>query len=261
MTDQQRLPGIRGFLFDVDGTLLVNDRPVPGAVELLARLRARGLPFRITTNISRWPRSAIAAVLRRNGFAVEDREVLAPGVLAGRRILKSGRTRAAFLLPEGGRSEFDGVVLDEDRPDWVVVGDLGSGFTWERLNRACRWVQNGARLLAFHRNRVWDNGTDGVVLDAGPFVAALEYATGTSAVVVGKPDREYFDLALADLGVPAAETLVVGDDLETDLAGGAAAGCRTAIVLTGNTGREAAQAAHPRPDFIGASVAELPIVT
>ena len=255
------LDGVRGFLFDVDGTLLVNDRAVPGAVKLIARLRARDLPFRITTNISRWPRSGIAAVLRRNGIAVEDREVLAPGILAGRRILQSGRTRAAFLLPEEGRAEFDGVTLDEDRPDWVVVGDLGRGFTWERLNRACRWVRNGARLLAFHRNRVWDNGTDGVVLDAGPFVAALEYATGTTADVIGKPDRAYFELALADLGVPAAKTLVVGDDLETDIAGGAAAGCRTALVLTGNTGREAAQSAHPRPDFIGASIADLPIAT
>ncbi len=255
------LDGIGGFLFDVDGTLLVNDRAVPGAVELLARLRVRGLPFRITTNISRWPRSTIAAVLRRNGFAVEDREVLAPGILACRRIVASGRTRAAFLLPDSGRSEFEGVVLDEDHPDWVVVGDLGRGFTWDRLNRACRWVRNGARLLAFHRNRVWDNGTDGVVLDAGPFVAALEYATGTTAEVVGKPDRAYFDLALADLGVPAAKTLVVGDDLETDCAGGAVAGCRTAIVLTGNASREAAQSAHPRPDIIIGSVADLPIVT
>jgi HAD superfamily hydrolase (TIGR01458 family) len=255
------LDDIHGVLFDVDGTLLVNDRPVPGAVELLARLRARGLPFRITTNISRWPRTAIAAVLRRNGFAVEDHQVLAPGVLACRRILQSGRPRAAFLLPEDGRSEFEGLVHDEDHPDWVVIGDLGRGFTWERLNRAYRWVEGGARLLAFHRNRAWDNGIDGVVLDAGPFVAALEYATRTTAVVVGKPDRAYFDLALADLGVPAAKTLVVGDDLETDIAGGAGAGCRTAIVLTGNTAREAAQTANPRPDFIGASVADLPIAS
>lgn len=253
------LDGLGGFLFDVDGTLLVKDRPVPGAVELLARLKARGLPFRITTNISRWPRRFIAEVLRRNGLAVDDQQVLAPGVLACRRIVQSGRTRAAFLLPEEGREEFAGIVADEERPDWVVVGDLGRGFTWERLNRAYRWVRDGARLLAFHRNRAWDNGQDGVVLDAGPFVAALEYATGTTAEVVGKPDRAFFDLALADLGVPAEKTLVIGDDLETDIAGGAAAGCRTAVVLTGNTAREAALAARPRPDFIGASVADLPI--
>jgi len=237
------IPGVRGALFDVDGTLLVNDRAIPGAPEAIERLRAAAIPFRLTTNTSRRPRSAIAEVLRRSGFRIEESEVLAPCVLARRRILESGRTRAAYLLPREAREDFEGVVEDEARPDWVVVGDVGREFTWERLNRAYHWIHDGARLLALHKNRVWDNGQDGVVLDAGPFVEALEFASGVAADLVGKPARPFFDLALADLGLPAASVMVVGDDLDADCRGGAGAGCRTALVLTGRARREDVEAA------------------
>jgi hypothetical protein len=179
------IQGIRGVLIDVDGTLLDGDRAIAGAAQALDRLRGRAL--------------------------------------ARRRILESGRTHAVLLVPPAARVDFEGVVEDGARPDWVVVGDLGRGFTWERLNQAFHWIRGGATLLALHKNRSWDNGMDGVVLDAGPFVAALEYATGATAELVGKPARAFFDLALADLGVPAREALVVGDDLEADCEGGAAA--------------------------------------
>jgi HAD superfamily hydrolase (TIGR01458 family) len=211
----------------------------------------------MTTNTSRRPRSAIASVLRQGGFRVEDREVLAPCVLGRLRILQSGRTRAAFLLPQSARQDFEGVVEDESRPDWVVVGDLGRDFTWERLNRAYHWISGGAALLALHTNRVWDNGVDGVVLDVGPFIVALEYAAGVVAEIVGKPSRPFFDLALADLGLKAAEVMVVGDDLEADCRGGALAGCRTALVLSGKTKREDAIRSQVRPDLVLDSVIDL----
>jgi phospholysine phosphohistidine inorganic pyrophosphate phosphatase len=249
--------GVRGVLFDVDGTLLDADRPIPGAPETLDRLRSRGVPFRLTTNTSRRPRSAIASVLRRGGFRIEDAEVLAPCVLARRRILESGRLRAAFLLPAAAREDFAEVPEDESHPDWVVVGDVGREFTWENLNRVLHWIEDGASLLALHKNRVWDNGVEGRVLDAGPFVAALEYATGIEAELVGKPARPFFELALADLALPAGEVMVVGDDLEADCVGGAAAGCRTALVLGGKTGRDEAERSGIHPDLILESVATL----
>jgi len=183
--------------------------------------------------------------------------VLAPCVLARRRILESGRTRTAFLLPREAREDFAGVVEDESRPDWLVVGDIGYEFTWERLNRAYHWIHGGARLLALHKNRVWDNGRDGVVLDAGPFVEALEYAGGVEAELVGKPARPFFDLALADLGLKAAEAMVVGDDLEADCRGGAMAGCRTALVLTGKAQSADVEHADVKPDLVLGSVAEI----
>ena len=254
------IEGMRGALLDIDGTLLSDDRPIPGAAAALERLRARGVAFRLVTNTTRRPRAETAAVLRRGGFRVEDREVLAPAVLARRRILGSGRTRTALLVPPECRPDFEGIEEDAGRPDWVVVGDLGSGFTWERLNQAYRWMRDGAALIALHKNRVWRPGpAEPFVLDAGPFVVALEYAAGVEAELVGKPARRFFELALEDLGLSAADVLVVGDDLEADCEGGAAAGCRTALVLTGKTTRgDLDRTEGPRADLVLESLAELP---
>jgi phospholysine phosphohistidine inorganic pyrophosphate phosphatase len=252
-----RSPDYGGVLFDVDGTLLSNDAPIPGAAQAIERLRARGVPFRIGTNTTRRPRSAVAGVLGRGGIRVSIDDVLNPAVLARRRILESGRTKAALLVPPGAREDFAGVTDDEMRPDWVVLGDLGRGFTFEVLNRAYHWLAGGARLIALHKNRAWDNGVDGVVLDAGPYVAALEYAAGVEAELVGKPSRRFFELAVAEIGLPSGEVLVVGDDLEADCRGGAAAGCLTALVLTGGTTRAALEASGFTPDRVCLSVAEI----
>jgi len=247
----------KGLLLDVDGTLLVDDRPIPGAAAAVEALRRSGLRLRFTTNTTRRPRRATADVLRAAGFLLGTDEVLPPAALARRRIVDSGRATAAFLVPPEARADFDGVTEDTGRPAWVVLGDLGRDFTWDRLNRAFHWIRNGAALLALHRNRFWDNGRDGIVLDAGPFVAALEYATGKEAELVGKPAPAFFELAMRDAGLRPEETLVVGDDLEADCAGGAAAGCRTALVLTGRTDREALRRSSVRPDIVLDSIADL----
>jgi phospholysine phosphohistidine inorganic pyrophosphate phosphatase len=228
-----RFASCRGLLIDVDGTLLVHDRPVPGAAATLALLKERGYAIRVTTNTTRRPRAAIAEALRLAGLDVPPEEILAPPALARRRILDSGRHRALLLVPEATAEDFGSVVPDEEHPDWVVVGDLGAGFTWERLNRAAIALRGGARLLALHVNRMWHPGPGDPVLDAGPFVAALEYAAATRAEVVGKPEPAFFRLAVEAMGLSPDRTVVVGDDPETDVRGGAAAGCGVILVRTG----------------------------
>ena len=161
------LQGIRGVLLDIDGTLLEGDHEIPGAAAALDRLRAAGLPFRLATNTSRRSRGAIATALGAAGLRVEAGEVLTPAALACRRILDSGRTRAVLLVPEEARADLPGIDPDEERPAWVVLGDLGPGFTYERMNGAFRCLRQGAGLLALHRNRFWHAGEQGWVLDVG----------------------------------------------------------------------------------------------
>lgn len=248
---------IHGYLLDIDGTLLSDDRAIPGASETLSWLRAKGLPFRLLTNTTRRSRRAIAAALGAAGIAAVVPEILTPALLARRLILDSGRTRAALLIPPEARADLDGVLEDDQRPDWVVLGDLGRGFTWRRLNEAFRCLRAGASLLALHKNRFWFAGADGWVLDAGAFVAALEYATGSRAVLVGKPSADFFRLALEEIGLPASKVAVVGDDADTDVAGGAAAGCRTVLVRTGAFQAGPRPAAPPGPDRVIDSIADL----
>lgn len=256
------IPSVRGVLIDIDGTLLSGDVAIPGAAEALRHLRARGIPFRLATNTTRRPRASIAAVLGREGIEVAPDEIVIPSSLACFRIVESGRRRAALLIPESAKIDLPGVEEVDTSPDWVVVGDLGPRFTFDLLNQAFRWLGSGSpagvRLLALHKNRFWQAGADGVVLDAGPFVTALEYASGVEAEVVGKPSPAFFELALADLALAAGDVLCIGDSLPNDCLGARQAGCRTALVRTGIFDEEALTRAPERPDFVLDSIAELP---
>jgi HAD superfamily hydrolase (TIGR01458 family) len=240
-------------LIDLDGTVIHGDVAIPGAVLAIAALRAAGIPFRFTTNTTRHPRSTIVGVLRRQGIEVSEEEIVTPPVAAARWLKEHGARRVSLLLPAVGRAEFAGFELDGAAPEYVVVGDLGAAWTFERLNAAFRSLEGGARLVALHRNRYWDPG-DGIALDAGAFVAALEYATGQEAVLVGKPNPNFFHAAAAGLGAAIERVAVVGDDLESDVAGAHAAGCVAVAVRTGKFRDETSTA----PDAIIDSIAELP---
>ena len=248
---------IAGALIDVDGTLLLGEEAIPGAPEALARLRARGIPFLLTTNTTRRSRADVAAALTAAGIPVEEGEVVVPSALARRHVQASGRTRALLLVPQGAHRDFEGITAVERDADWVVVADLGAGFTFERLNGAFRCLQGGAGMIALHRNPWWLAGPGDARLDAGAFVAALEYASGVPALTVGKPAPPFYALALEELGLPPADVLVVGDDAENDGRGGQEAGCRTALVRTGKPLEAGLARLSRRPDLVVDSIAQL----
>jgi len=250
------IDGVEFALLDIDGTLLSLDRAIPGAAEALLRLRRSGVAFRLVSNTTRRSCAEVARALRDEGIAVAPDEVVLPAALARKRIVDSGRLDTALFVPESTHDDFEGVRAVERDPAWVVLGDLGPGFTWPTLNRAFRYLMDGASLLALHKNRYWRGSEEGFVLDAGAFVSALEYAAGVSAEVVGKPSTRFFELALEDLGAEASRTVMVGDNVETDGRGAAAAGCKTAMVLTGNMKRGDTPDGFS-PDLVLDSVADL----
>jgi HAD superfamily hydrolase (TIGR01458 family) len=249
---------IRGVLLDLDGVLHIGDRPVPGAAGALDRLRRSGRPVRFLSNSTRRSRASVAARLKGMGFSIEDREILTPAVAAAAILREKGKT--AFLLTTGDtHRDFEeaGVPLTEDRPDTIVVGDAGDRFTYALLNRAMRMVLSGAGIVALEKDRTW-MGADGPMLSAGPFVAALEYATGREALCVGKPSPAFFAAALGDLGVPAAGTAMVGDDIETDIGGAQRCGIMGILVRTGKYREEVLASSGIVPDLVIGSVADLP---
>ena len=242
--------GVSGLLVDLDGTLYVGDEPVEGAREAVGKLRAGGLELRYVTNTTRKPRRAVAKHLLSLGFEVKEAEIFTPARAAAALI----KDRSCFpLVDESLLEDLGGITLTDDRPDHVLIGDLGEGFTYDRLNAAFRCLMDGAELIALQKNRYWRR-EDGLALDVGPFVAALEHASGKSSTVVGKPEKGFFRLAVEDLGFGPHEVAMVGDDAEVDVAGAQAAGLKGIQVRTGKYRPER----QGSPDLSLDSIAALP---
>ncbi len=246
-----------GVLLDLDGTVYQEGRAIPGAAEALAALRGAGVPFRFTTNTTRRPRSALAEHLGAMGIPARSEEILSAPAAAAEWLRGRGIRRIHLLLAVATHEEFADFVLDERSPEAVVVGDLGEDWTFQILNQAFRCLMEGAALLAVQRNRYWH--TEGALsLDAGPFVAALEYGSGKTATLVGKPSPPFFAAAAQQLGAPPDRIAVVGDDLESDVAGARAAGMIGVAVRTGKYRPQDEDRARAAADAVLDSIAGLP---
>ncbi len=251
------LDGVRALLIDLDGVLYVEEKPVPGAVHALGRLRASSLALRFVTNTTAHSRDRTLAKLTRLGLPVADRELITPAALAVRHCVDAGMRRVALVMNEEVKRDFADLEEAEASCDAVIIGDLGSAFGYDVLNHAFREVMNGAELIALQKNRYWMRA-DGLSLDVGPFVAAIEFATGREAYVVGKPARAFFDNALADLGLGGPAAAMVGDDIESDIGGALNAGLKAILVQTGKYREERVRESGVHPTAVLASIAEVP---
>jgi HAD superfamily hydrolase (TIGR01458 family) len=251
------LASVRAVLLDLDGVLYVEDEPIPGARDAVSRLRAHGLALRFVTNTTARSRPHTLAKLRELGFEVGEDELVTPAALAVAHCEERGHTRVSLLMTDEVKGDFAGLDEDEERPQAVIVGDLGERFDYGVLNAAFRHVLAGAELIALQRNRYWRRA-DGLSLDVGPFVAALEYATARDAYVVGKPASGFFAGVLAGLDSAPGDALMVGDDIESDVGGGLDAGLAAVLVRTGKYQSGAVRASGVEPSATIDSIADLP---
>ena len=247
----------RGVLLDLDGTVYESDALVPGADEAIAALREGGVPVRFVTNTTRAPCTTIVGWLEGYGVPATPDEIFTPPRAAASWLGERGVRRLALCLPERSFTEFSGFEIVDRDPEAVVIGDLGPAWTFDVMNRAFRWLLDGADFIALHRNRYWKTGGQ-LVLDVGAFVAALEHATGREATLVGKPSRPIFEAAARSMDLALADVVMVGDDLPADIGGSQALGIRGFLVQTGKYRRVELEASEIEPDRVIASVASLP---
>ena len=248
------------ILLDIDGVLHVSGEPIPGAVEAVSRLRQKGHSLRFVTNNSTRPRTTLAEELRGLGFELDDDELqttprAAASELAGKRVLA---LVMGAIVPD-----LEGIELVGERADAVLLGgcdettEPNQVFSWMNLGRAFAELQMGAELYCLHKNKWWQTSR-GPLLDAGAFVAGLEYATGVDARVLGKPSAAYFAAALDALGAVPELTWMVTDDVEADVRGAQLFGMRTALVRTGKFRPETLEASPVVPEIVLSSLAQFP---
>ena len=251
------MKNIKGFLIDLDGVLYIEDQTIPGAVETVNWLRQQGYPFRFLTNTTMCSRDSLVAKLSRFGIQAEPGEMFSTAVVAAKWLADKGISRVQLLLTEDARKDFAGFHLTANQPEVVVVGDLGSAFTFDILNSAFLAVKSGAQLVALQKGRYWQT-KEGLAIDVGAFVAALEYATETEAALIGKPNRAYFEMALVDMGFAPSQVAMIGDDIHTDIIGAQAVGMPTILVRTDKYSFDAQKPLPVQPDWTIDSIADLP---
>jgi HAD superfamily hydrolase (TIGR01458 family) len=235
----------------------VQDKAVPGAAEVLQRLRDRQTPIRLVTNTTMRPRRSILERLERLGLEADPSELLTPATLAARRCAEAGYESVSLVVLDDLREDLEGLEEQGDSVDAVIVGDLGDRWDYDVLNRAFRRLMDGADLIALQKNRYWET-SEGLSLDAGPFVSALEYATGREAEVVGKPAPAFFELALGELGLSADRAAMVGDDVEADVGGAMDAGLAGILVRTGKYREDLVRQSGIEPTATVDSIADVP---
>jgi HAD superfamily hydrolase (TIGR01458 family) len=249
---------IRGILLDIDGVLHVSMQPIAGAAVTLRWLDQQGYRTCFVTNTTTASRATLAKRLAAIGLPLTEQQLITAPVATANYIRQHYPGKRCWVLSKGdAEADFAGIDLVESNAEIVVIGGAEELLTYEAMNAAFRMLMDGAVLVAMHTNLYWRT-SDGLRLDSGPYVHALELATGKQATVLGKPARPFFEQALQSIGVEAAEAIMVGDDLENDVRGAQQAGLRGILVCTGKHHADSPLLERIHPDAILPSIADLP---
>uniref|UniRef100_A0A2P2I623 Phospholysine phosphohistidine inorganic pyrophosphate phosphatase n=2 Tax=Hirondellea gigas TaxID=1518452 RepID=A0A2P2I623_9CRUS len=246
---------IRGVMLDITGVLYESGAgAITGSVHAVDRLRASGLRVVLVSNESSQPTSTLVKNLNTLGYdwvTTDDVITPIPAVMA---VLRQHALNPHLLVHPSVEHEFDDVVRAEEAKTCVVMGDADANFSFENMNSAfnCLMDMKQPKLYCLGKGRYYrHNGK--LQLDVGCFNAALEFATGVTADIVGKPAKLYFQKALDHLNLPAEQVLMVGDDLFGDVVGATEVGCRAVLVRTGKFQNSWGQ--HAAPSFVADNLA------
>jgi HAD superfamily hydrolase (TIGR01458 family) len=226
------MKNIQGLLIDIDGVVYNDSQTIPGAAETIKTIQQKNIPFRFITNTTMKSRKTLQKKLAGFDIHVPEKNIFSAAYAAAKFIRNQGKTKCLLLIDDDARQEYADFDLQSEKPDYVVVGDLGDKVTFEILNTAFQKLFDGAELIALQKNRFWLSDK-GFALDAGAFVALLEYAANKESILIGKPSKAFFETALKDLNCSTNEVIMIGDDIESDIKGAQAMGIKGVLVRTG----------------------------
>ena len=249
---------VKGFLIDLDGVLYVGDHAIKGARESIDLLRDKKYAFRFVSNTTRKCRNTIAGQLSSRGFDIPVEYIFTPPLAAVAFMKNAGKHRCYLLTTGDVYRDFEHECFCDTGTtvDFVIIGDAGDKITYDNLNTAFRYLMKGAEMIALEKDRYW-MAPDGLSLSAGPFVQALEFATGKKAIIVGKPSKTFFNLALRDMGLRADQVAMIGDDILTDIGEARSMGMQGILVRTGKYRKDAVDNVKVKPSCVIDSIAHL----
>lgn len=250
-----------GLLLDLDGVCYVGDEPIEGAADTLRRIDRAGLPLRMVTNTTELSFAEVCAKIERLGLSIDSEKILTSPQAALRWLKSQGPPRCRLVVGDHLLDELSELPRDDDAPEVILLGDRGDEWNHRMLEEIFRQMMDGARLVALHKGRYWQV-SDGLALDIGLYVSGLEYVTGQTARIMGKPSCDFFGQAVAELGLDierdAARVVMVGDDVLSDVGGAQNCGLNGVLVRTGKYREEAVARSGVEPDAIVDSIADVP---
>lgn len=255
------LDNVSGILCDIDGVIWDsqdNKDPLPGIPETIRYVKEDlRLPIRFVTNTTTRSLDTLYNDISQRGFPIERFEIVTPPLLAAEYLRAQGNPSVHLIMRSDTKGEFDEFRKDDRSPDYIVIGNNRDRWDYRLLNGLFEMMMHGSKLLALHKQKYWHEGGE-IKVDIGCFVTGLEYASGQQAVAIGKPEPLFFETALKQIGVEPARAIMVGDDIETDIGGAAAAGLRGVLVKTGKYRDNLVKQSDVQPARIIDSLADLP---
>ena len=249
---------IECWLTDMDGVLVHENHPVPGAAELLQQWRDQGKPYLVLTNNSIFTPRDLSARLKAAGLDVPEESIWTSALATAAFLALQKPGGSAFVIGEAGITTAlheAGFIMTETSPDYVVIGETRN-YSFEAITKAIRLIGAGARFIATNPDATGPSA-EGPMPATGAVAALISKATGKDPYIVGKPNPMMFRSALNKIGAHSENTGMIGDRMDTDIVAGIEAGLHTILVLTGISD-EAEISKYPfRPDEILNSVADL----
>ena len=224
---------IKALLIDLEGVLYSDRKLIPGSIEVLTELKKMGYKLRFLTNTTTSPRKYIFEKLSNFGFDIEEKEIFTP-IIATKNYLRDNHVKKISLVTNIEIiEEFNEYEITQKDPEAVIMGDIYKKFNWEILDRIFKLIYlNNAALIALHQNK-YCMRNENVSLDLGPFVKAIEYASNKKSILMGKPEKNFFDLAIKDMNIEKDCALMIGDDILSDIKGSKDFGIKAIQVKTG----------------------------
>ena len=251
----------RGYIFDLDGTVYLGENIIPGAPETIAGLRKRGCGVVFLSNKPLQPREVYAEKLSRLGIPASPDDVINSSLVLAQYLVREMAEAIVFVIGEQpllDEMAAAGLLLSDDPEKIdVVIASFDRTFDYRKLDIGYQALRRGARFFATNADRTCPiEGGD--IPDAGAVIGALEGCSGRKVeLVAGKPSAMIVEMVLEKLGLSAADCLMVGDRLETDILMGNQAGMSTALVLTGVTHQDTLTQSSVLPDFVFNSITEV----
>ena len=240
---------INGLLIDLEGVLYNDNQLIPGSIDVIKELKRVGLKLRFLTNTTTAPRKKILEKLLNFGFDIEEKEIFTP-IIATKNYLRDNSVKKISLVTNIEIiEEFKEYEITQKDPEAIIMGDIYKNFNWDILDRIFKLVYiNNAALIALHQNKYCMR--DGQVsLDLGPFVRAIEYASNKKSILMGKPEKNFFDLAIKDMEISKEAVFMIGDDIISDIKGAKDFGIKAIQVKTGKYQKEDCSDKFTQPDL------------